>query len=175
LHVSLVLGSLFLGGCRATGPATTQPTVPRDSSAELVLHIGDQPFVTAEAAYRAVYALWKGQPFPGQFDQLAGTLRAEDLIAKDWKHSPDHFLDRGSIGFMVCRACRIRSGLNWMLTGLGRYAWRELQFKGIAGEGSEYGLMSGGEFVGLLLRAEDYLRRTGKTELPPVELGSPAR
>jgi hypothetical protein len=140
-----------------------------------MLGIGGQPFVTAEAAYRAVHALWKGEPFPGQFDELAGTLRAEGLIAKGWHHSPDHFLDRGSIGLMVCRACRIRSGLNWMLTGLGRYAWRELQFKGIAGQGSEYGLMSGGEFVGLMLRAEDYLRRTGKAELPPVELGSPAR
>ena len=33
--------------------------------------------------------------------------------------------------------------------------------------------MSGGEFVGTLLRAEDYLQRTGKAEVAPVELGSP--
>ncbi len=152
---------------------TTQPAVPRAGNAELVNYIGDQPFVTAEAAYRAVYILAKAQAFDGEYDALAGALRSEKLVPGRWHHAPEQYLDRAAIGFMICRACQIRSGVNWNLTGLGRYAWRELQYHDIAQGGSEYGLMSGGEFVGILSRADDYLRRTGKGDVQRVELGAP--
>jgi hypothetical protein len=169
-----VLALVLLTGCQATmRHATTQPAVPRTGNAELVMYISDQPYLTAETAYRAAHLLAKGTPFDGDFDALASTLRSAGLIARHWRHTSDQYLDRGAVGFVICRACRIRSGVNWTLTGLGRYAWRELQYKGIAGGGGEYGLMSGGEFVGLLSRAEDYLRRTGKADVPPVELGAP--
>jgi len=148
---------LSVAGCQAPGRAGTVAEVPRDSNAELVAYIADQPFVTAEPAYRAVYVLWKGEPFAGDFDALADTLRGAGIVSKRWRHVADDPLRRGSIAFMVCRACAIRGGVNWALTGMGRYAWRELQHRRIAGPGSEYGWMSGGEFVGLLLRAEDHL------------------
>jgi len=164
-----------LGGCQVGGRrlATTQPVVPRESSAELIMYISDQPFVTAEPVYRALYALAHGVAFEGEFGELAETLRADGLIGKSWGYAADRLLNRGAIGFMVCRACEIRSGVNWMLTGLGRYAWRELQYKRIAGGGGESGLMSGGEFVGLLSRAEQYLQRTGKGDVESVELERP--
>ena len=163
---------LLLAGCQIGGvhaPSETPP--PRGSSARLVNYISDQPFVTADSGYRAIYTLAKNAEFTGDFPELTQTLSSDGLIGKDWNYSADRCLDRASVGFMVCRACRIQSGLNWMLTGLGRYAWRELQYKDIAGPGSEYATMSGGEFVGLLLRAEDYLERTGKTEVPKTQLG----
>ena len=170
--VGLGLLSLVLAGCQAPHMAPTSP-VPRAGTAELVLHIGDQPFVTAEPAYRAVYALAKGDSFSGDFAELTEKLRADGLIGKDWNYAADRCLDRGTVAFMVCRACKIQSGVNWMLTGLGRYAWRELQYKRIAGDGSEYGLMSGGEFVGLLSRAEDYLQHAGRGGAEPVKLTRP--
>lgn len=167
------LACLALVGCQAGGPRLAGPLdVPREGSAALVAHLADQPFVSAEAGYRAVYALVHGEAFAGEFPALAEALRAEGLVAGRWNHAPQQCLDRGTIGYMVCRACGIRSGLNWMLTGLGRYAWRELQYKGIAEGGSEYGLMTGGELVGILLRAEDYLRRTAPREASGVQLGS---
>ncbi len=154
-------GLLLLAGCQAPHLAPSGP-VPQRGTAELVMYIGDQPFVTAEPAYRAIYALATGESYSGEFAELAERMRAERLVDARWQHAPDRCLDRGTVAFMVCRACRIRSGLNWILTGLGRYAWRELQYKGIAGEGSETALMSGGEFVGMLSRAEEYLERTGR-------------
>ena len=164
---------LAVSGCQAPGRSTTAAEVPRDSNAELVAYIADQPFVTAEPAYRAVYVLWKGEPSSGDFDALADTLRAAGVVSKHWRHAPDQPLRRGTIAFMVCRACEIRGGINWALTGMGRYAWRELQHRGIAGPGSEYGWMSGGEFVGLLLRAEDHLRQPRGAPTATIELGSP--
>jgi len=172
--VGLGLLSLVLAGCQAPHMAPTNP-VPRAGTAELVLHIGDQPFVTAEPAYRAIYALAHGESFAGDFAELTDKLRADSLIGKDWNYAADRCLDRGTVAFMVCRACKIQSGVNWMLTGLGRYAWRELQYKRIAGDGSEYGLMSGGEFVGLLSRAEDYLQHSGQGGTEPVKLTRPGK
>lgn len=169
--VLLALGVGLLAGCQAGGRgADVLPTVPRDGNAALIMHISDQPLVTAEAAYRAVHVLATGEVFAGEFDELAAVLRDKRLIAARWAHTPGQFVDRGTIGFMVCRACEIRSGLNWVLSGWGRYAWRELQRKGIAGGGSERALISGGEFVGLLARAEDYLHESGKRDVDRLEL-----
>ncbi len=166
---------VVLPGCHTTNPhATTQPAMPRDGNAELILYISDQPYVTAEPAYRAVSVLAHGAAFDGDFEELAAALREAGLIGGGWRYAPDQCLDRAAIGFMICRACEIRTGLNWLLTSLGRYAWRELQYKAIAGPGSEFGLLSGGEFVGLLSRAEDYLQRTGKGEVNRVKLGTPS-
>jgi hypothetical protein len=139
------------------------------------MYIGEQPLLTAEPAYRAIYALAHGQTHDGDYEELVADLKSEGLIGKSWHLAPDQYLDRAAVGYMVCRACRIRGGLNWMLTGLGRYAWRELQFNNIAGRGSEWNLMSGGEFVGILNRAADYLRRTGPAQSQPVELGPPVQ
>lgn len=170
----MALASPLWLGCQMGGRhAVDHPAVPSDGSAELVRYIADESFVTAEPAYRAIYALAKGDAMVGSFEEVTEKLAADGLIGKDWNYAANRYLERGSVAYMICRACKIQSGINWLLTGLGRYAWRELQYKGIAGDGSEFGLMSGGEFVGLLLRAEDYMRQTGKRDVQPVELGKP--
>jgi hypothetical protein len=174
----LLLGafSASLAGCQAAAPRTgaaTRPVVPTEGSAALTEYIAEQPFVTVEPAYRSIYALWKGADFTGDFAALVAALRDGRIIASQWDYPPDALTDRGSVGYMICRACNIRSGLNWQLTGLGRYAWRELNYLGIVSPASEYGYVSGGQFVGILARAEDYLARRGQTVGGRVELGSP--
>ncbi len=170
----LVAGALLLlglCGCQSfMAHATSQPAVP-GGNAELMEHISNQPYVTADAGYRAVYVLWKGEASTAEFASLTGELEAGGVVANGWHLAPETFLDRAAVGFMICRACHIRSGLNWLLTGLGRYAWRELQYKGIAGAGSEWGLVSGGEFLGILARAEDYLRNVRHEPGEHAELG----
>lgn len=162
--------SVALSGCQGT-MMTAQGVVPAEN-AELVLYISDQPYITAEPAYRAAHLLAKGRSFAGEFDELAETMVADGLVGKSWGYPPQRCLTRADVGYLICRACRIRSGVNWNLTGLGRYAWRELIYHNIADGGDENRLMSGGEFVGILLRAEEYLARTRKHESPPVELGA---
>lgn len=160
---------LFAIGCQSTGShSPAAGDVPRDSSAALVEYIGDQPYVTAEAGYRAAYMLAHGEMFPADYAQLAALMELEELVRPTWDYPADRPLRCGDVGFMICRACEIRSGLNWLLTGLGRYAWRELQYRRIAGPGSEYNRMTGGEFVGVLLRAESYLRDRGDEPAPEL-------
>jgi hypothetical protein len=168
---ALLLAMIGLPGC-ASMRAASQPAVPAESNAELVDYISDQPFVTADAGYRAVYVLWKGQPFSGDYSGLQSELVNGAIAAGAWNHDPADYLDRGAVGYLVCRACDIRSGLNWMLTGLGRYAWKELQYRRIAQSGGETGLISGGEFLGVLIRAEEYTRTRESSSMGPrPELG----
>ncbi|MBU0617744.1 MAG: hypothetical protein KKI02_08505 [Planctomycetes bacterium] len=175
LRPALLVGALFallLSGCRAARPhATTQLAVPAETNAELVEYISDLPYVTAESAYRAVYILSKGEIFAGDYDALTAAMESEGLIGRGWNHDADTFIDRAAVGHLVARACGIRAGLNWRLTGLGRYAYRELIYRGIAHPSGEYGLISGGEFLGLMARAEEYLHKVGRAPGEAAELG----
>jgi hypothetical protein len=165
--IPAVMGALLLTGCQAAGPRNPDMgPVPVDDSAALVEYIANEPFVTAEPAVRATYGLATGETFEGDYDALVAAMKTRGLIGRHWDLPPDRPLRRGDVGVLLCRACDIRTGLNWMLTGLGRYGYRELQYREIAGPGGEFGLVSGGEFVGMLTHAEDYLRRTEKENVP---------
>jgi hypothetical protein len=161
---------LALGiGCAASMRASPPPSIPA-SNAELVESVTDTAHVTAEQAYRCVYVLWKGSMFEGDFASLTSELESSRIIDSRWDLASDALIDRATVGYMVCRACDIH-GLNWDLTGMGRYAWRELQYRRIGLGGGELGLVSGGEFVGILTRAEDYLYKNRKAGDARPELG----
>lgn len=171
----LGLGAVLLlaSGCAMSNPrmATDEP-VPADQNAELIVFISDQPYVTAEAGYRAIHVLCTGAVFDGDYAALQSDLIERDVVARKWGHHPDECLDRAAVGYMVARAVEIRTGLNWQLFGLGRYAWRELIYRGIAHPGSEYNLVSGGEFLGILARAEEFRFERGQPLQERAELGN---
>ncbi len=170
LSVSILLA---LAGCRLTVPSGDGATASIPAgNAELMAYIAEQPLVSAEAGYRAAYLLHSGEAFAGDFEALRARLAEDDLIPLRWSHAPDEALTRAAVGTLIYRACELKSGVNAQLTGLGRYAWRELQYRRIAEPASEYNLISGGEFVGLLLRADEF--RGGRRDDPSgptLELG----
>ena len=122
-----------------------------------------------EAPKRAARLM--GEIFEGDYAALTETMTSEGLIGRGWSYDTSTFVDRAAVGHMVARACDIRRGLNWQVTGLGRYAYRELIYLGIAHPGGEYSLISGGEFLGLLARAEEYLHKVGRSPGEAAQLG----
>ncbi|RMF84526.1 MAG: hypothetical protein D6744_02960 [Planctomycetota bacterium] len=162
LWILLTAGVAFGAGCQAPqlrGPAAEAP-IPTDTNAELCEYISNLPFVTNEACLRAVHVLKYGDVFPGAFGELRAKLSGDGVPVPEGPAA--QFLTRADVGKIVATACGVRSGLNWRLTGLGRYAWRELQYKRIARISGEYGLVSGGEFLGVLARAEEYMFEHGE-------------
>ncbi|MCG3126594.1 MAG: hypothetical protein CHACPFDD_01445 [Phycisphaerae bacterium] len=168
----------LFAGCSAAGEAGTgvvsasrpaEPQAcPRDNAA-LVDFVSEQPRVTAEAAYRVAYVLWKGEAFAGEFDELRGVLNAGGVASPLWQHRTDDVLSRAALAHLICRAADIRSGINWTLFGCGRYAWRELQYLRIADAGSEWTRPTGGEFLGLVRRADAW--RARRSESQAAQLG----
>ena len=168
-------GLLLFVGCQAAQPrAASQPAVPTDNNAELVEYISDMAYVTAETACRATYILAKGEIFSEGYDALVEAMKAEKLITGGWTHQADNFVNRAEVAMLIARAADVRSGLNWRLTGLGRYAHRELIYLGIAHGSGELGYISGGEFLGTLARAEDYMHNVGRPAGERAELGAEA-
>jgi hypothetical protein len=167
-------GVTFLVGCQAAGPHAPAD-VPNANNAALIAHLADQPFVTAEAGYRATYALAHAQAFDGDFAALTDAMEQAGLVCERWDYPAQKRLRRGDVGYLVCRAAAVKTGLNWRLTGLGRYAWRELIYHGIARGGSEMNFMSGGEFVGMLGRAEGYMAKHARRGAAATELSAPGR
>lgn len=168
--VVISAAALVSAGCRSMD-AAARPA-PRSGTAELIAHAAEQPYTTADTAYRATYALATGQSFDGEFDALREKLREDELIG-NWPYEANERVRKADVGYMVCKACKIQTGINWNLTGLGRYAWRELVYHDIARPSSEHGFITGGEFVGLLLKAEEYMYSEGEAEGGPVELRKP--
>lgn len=171
---AIAFSLLALVGCRQPSAAiTTQPVIPQSSNAELVEYISDQPYVSAEAAGRTVFVLATGNVFDGDYGTLQTAMRSNGLLPRGWRHGPGDYLTRDEASFLIAKAIHLRSGLNWRLTGLGRYAHRELIYRGIAHPGSGLKLLSGGEFLGMLERANEYLDTHGRAD--HAELGKEPR
>jgi hypothetical protein len=168
----------ILSGCQATLPTSNYrlDPVPR-GNADLIDFIGEMPLVTGEPVYRAVYILSQGQAHAGGFEEVRDAMIEKGMARKEWNHGPNTLMNRAGVAYMIGKAIDMKGGLNWFLFDQGRYAWRELQRLGIGGPGSELGHLSGGEFNGILARANRYVagkqRQTGETPQPQPELGQP--
>lgn len=174
LAVFALAGLWLVPGCHAPPrvSAASQP-VASAGNAELMESIGDQAFVARESAYRAAYILKNGEPYEGEgFDALREEMLRQKLAAERFRAEADEAVTRAEVAFVVARAIDLHSGLNWMLSGLGRYALRELEYRGIIDPASEYGYVSGGEFLGILRRADEFMQKQRHSTLEDAELGT---
>ena len=167
----------LLSGCAApqrnAAPLATRPAPPPRENALLVAWIADQPYVTAEAACRCIWWLWKGTDAPEDYASLLEGLRAAGIAPPRWNPAPTDRVRRAEAGYMLARTIGLERGLNWRLLRLGRYAWRELIAAGIARPSGELGLVRGGEFLGLLQRSERWMIHHRRAVYEHAELGPP--
>jgi hypothetical protein len=154
-----------LAGCRVTLP---HEEIPGSTNAELIEHIAEMPYVSADAAYRALHILRTNEVFEGDFDSLKAAMSDQD-VSGDLQ--ANECPDRQELCRAIVRACDISPGLNYRLTGLGRYALRDLQYQRIVRTQNDYGPISGGEFLGILARAEEYMRER-HPDVPGADLGT---
>lgn len=172
LLAGLLASTMIGAGCRSAtlGPDMTPGPLPAADNAELMAYISELPFVTAESVYRSAYVLRNGAAYDGDYAALESELASQDIIPNGWSWEPNALLTRGDVAIVLARTCEIGTGLNYQLTGLGRYALRELiRLKIAQSSANELKLVSGGEFLGILNRAEAYLAQrkfdTGRLEL----------
>ncbi|MBK8915744.1 MAG: hypothetical protein IPM64_14310 [Phycisphaerales bacterium] len=161
-RVGALAALLFgLSGCAAPRAAAPMTADARVGNAALVEYVADSPYVTAEAAYRMAYLLRHDALFDGEFAALRDELVEAGIVRRRWGHAAEQYINRATAAVLICESLRWPGGVNWRLTGLGRYAWRDLQYRNVAGSGADWGLVRGGEFLGMIQRAEEQLRARG--------------
>lgn len=121
-----------------------------------------QPLVRSEDAYRAVLLLKNGQSTPGDFAALQAQAEQEGLTNWQFKMEPGHAVDNGQVAFMLCKAIKQVGGINWCLTGLVRYAYREMVYQEVmVKDRAEYQHITGGEMVDAIGKADAIMQRRG--------------
>ena len=172
----ITLPALLTGcsGLRQTRPPVDPVTV---SDSDFVHYLAQVSLVTTDEAFRAMLILVDGQDGSKSFEERRDRLVQRDIVNPAWITGPEYVIDRGAVAAMVCRACKLTGGINLVIfgsMGLGdrRYALRELVYREIMTTGADYAPVSGGEFVGILTRADALLAEQGAYETPEIRLES---
>lgn len=137
-----------------------------------------KPNATFEDAVQAFFNLAVGtqqqQAGTASFDDQARALIDMKIIRKKWTRKPKARLTRGRVAHMICRTCGIRGGLTMTIFGASeRYAYRECVYKGVWSGGNQRARVTGGELLGLLKWAADYIEEhPGKKVKPRGSAGA---
>lgn len=110
-------------------------------------------------AFRLINGLKEGKDIPGAtFDELKNKLAAGKIIPSSWNNVKEKdFINRADFAYMLVKTLNIKGGLTLRLFGLTpRYALRECVMRRLIPDGFPNQLISGGELLSILIRAEKY-------------------
>ena len=136
------------------------------SDAAFFFKLSKKQYCSTDDAYRGMLYLIDGTDTSSDFEERTARLVMHGVADKNWKHNPNAVVTKGKVAYMLVRALEIRGGVMYNITnGSGRYALRELIYKGIIIDGTEYSQVSGAEYVVILGRADDRRIRDLEKEL----------
>ena len=129
-----------------------------------------KPNATFEDAVQAFFELAaERSPRGMDFERQSRTLIDAKVIRDEWTQQPQAKLTRGRAAYMVCQACGIRGGVTMTIFGPSeRYAFRECAYLGLWSGGNQNDYMTGGELVGVLKWAADYVDGHGGRKVKPA-------
>lgn len=127
-------------------------------------YLSTVPWATVDEATRAVLLLADGEERFTDYEDRLAELARRKAIKPAWIDSRNQLLDRGTLAYMLRRVCRIPPSTNEVLLGswgVGerRYALKTCVDAGILPHGSGNELVSGGELLAGISRADEYLER----------------
>ena len=164
VRVSMVsLLAFLVGGCVSmpqAGVVGTEADVRDGGAIELYDRLDDVRMVSTGDGVRAMnYFVARGRGIPADYAGQVAALRSKDLLAADFDTPAERALDRGTLARFVASALDLPKGLTASVVGYnGRYALRELQFRGLIPTSSPNQTLTGPELIGILARAEAFER-----------------
>lgn len=130
--------------------------------------LASKPNATFEDAVRGFFELAvdvSGRKLT--FAKQAQALVDMKIIRTKWMRSPRAMVTRGRIAYMICTTCGIKGGLTMSIFGPSeRYAFRECVYLRVWEAGNQADYMTGGELMGLLKWAADYIEEHPKKRAP---------
>lgn len=130
-------------------------------SAAFLDRMSSQSYVTEAEAVEGIRLILQKED-KVSFAKAIDELQTAGIVSDRWRFKADDHATKGMVAYMVYQMCNIRGGMTLMVFGPSRrYCLKELQFRGLMGEGLSYNAVTGMEFVSVLTRADEY-RETGK-------------
>jgi hypothetical protein len=173
--------ALLVGLVGCAGPRKFQPELDHETldQTRFVHYLATLPVVTVDEAARAMLILADGTETHATYEQRVAELEQRGIVRKAWHLKPDHVLDKGTLGYMLLKVCRLPGGVNTLLFGswgLGdrRYALKEVADVGLLTYGPDYHPVTGGELVAALARADTYMAEHGIYGSPEPRVDRPA-
>ena len=160
----LAAAGLFLGGCEWGNVEAQSPkALPDDEPSALYLdRASSLETVSYNDVCRGILLLMDDEDTCKTFDERVAKLRERNVIPAGWNLMAHRAVNRGRLAYMVYQALDFPGGVILTLTGPSeRYCLRELQYREMMAKGSQSGLVTGMELVGVLGRADVY-KRTGQ-------------
>ncbi|KPJ56422.1 MAG: hypothetical protein AMS16_02430 [Planctomycetes bacterium DG_58] len=138
--------------------------------------LASKPNATFEDAVHAFYNLaLETEVAKTSFDEQSQALIGMKIIRSKWTQKPKLRLTRGRAAYMICQTCGIRGGLTMTLLGPSeRYAFRECRYLGAWSGGNQQDYMTGGELLGVLKWAADYIEEHPGRKVRPGGAAVPA-
>ena len=162
---------LLLVGC-ATTTTVNDGVLPRAGGNEEQQQldywheVATKPLISNDEAFHGLLLYLDGKDDANAYDQRVATLRSRGFLPKHFSRGANEVLERGTLAVALAKHLNLRGGLTMRLTGVTpRYATRELEYRGVYPPSSPQQIFTGGEFVGVIGKAEDF-RRGDPTNLP---------
>ena len=157
--LALLLGAAMLAGC-GSGMITNGEAelTANESSPAFLDRVSDERQVTFNDATRGLVILLDGEDTFDTLEQRVTYLRSRSVIPAEWNIDAFAPVTRGRLAYMTYVASEMSGGVWLTVAGPSqRYCLREMQYRGVMGDGTLVASVSGLEYVTTLSRAATYI------------------
>lgn len=142
-----------------------------DSQMEFWHALYERKVTSNDEAFHALLLFLKGTDDAADYAGRVEAMTAGDMLPSGFDRPANEAVTRGTLAVAIVKAMQLKGGLTLCAFPKSpRYATRELQYAGIYPLSSPHQTFSGGQFVSIIGRLEDYQRVNPPDELPPDQL-----
>lgn len=173
-HLPLLFAALLLTGCATRiveQPITNQHGgADADAQMEFWHALYESKVTSYDDAFHGLLLFIDSENVPADYPAKVEALQSRGLLPAGFDRPANEAAQRGDVAVVVINLLKPKRGLlATVLPHSPRYASRELQYVGLFPQGSPWQSLTGGQFVSIIGRLEDYAR-TNPTDLPAKEL-----
>jgi len=173
-HIPFLLIALLLTGC--TTRTVSEPITVKyggadaDAQMEFWHALYESKLTSYDEAFHGLLLFIDANNVPTEYEAKVQALKSRGLLPDSFDRPAKAAAERGDLAVIVINLVKPKRGLfASVLPQSPRYATRELQYVGLYPPGSPWQSFTGGQFVSIVGRLEDYAR-TNPTDLPAKTL-----
>lgn len=146
-----------------------------DAQMEFWHQLYERKFTSNDDAFHGMLLFLDGTDASADYAARVATLKQRGLLPASFDAPANEAVTRGDLAVIIVKTLKIKGGLmQALLPDSPRYAMRELQYSGIYPSGSTWQRFTGGQFVSIIGRLEDYTR-ANPTDVPAKQLDGEAQ